>query len=238
MSSTGAAEAAAAATARATAASTTSRRRSSAPAAGRRCFGGRRLRAVGCSTRPTLAPSRTSTGGSARPLQDSASALSPPPRPTPPAPAPLGPGTLRRFLPSCAAREAGSAHELTILLTGLGAPGAADRGLLLGEVGERPHRLVELAEPALALAAYLHAVAQLDHARLCFLNSYAEPLADGWLRMLAGALDAPKAGLAGASGSWESQAEWRRGRLGHPPQQPAALPQAGGGAPRLPTPHR
>ncbi len=151
--------------------------------------------------------------------------------------APLGPGPLRRFLHSYDAREAGSEHELTILLNGLGAPGAADRGLLLGEVGERPHRLVELAEPALDLAAYLHAVAQLDHARLCFLNSYAEPLADGWLRMLAGALDAPKAGLAGASGSWESQAEWRRGRLRHRPQQLAALSQAWRDYPRFPNPH-
>ena len=54
------------------------------------------------------------------------------------------------------------------------------------------------------LAAYAQAAERLEYERLCFLNSYSVILADGWLARLDRALDQPRAGLVGATGSWAS----------------------------------
>ena len=86
--------------------------------------------------------------------------------------------------------------------------------------------------PAYALAAH-----QLEHERVCFLNSYSTILADGWLGQLSHALDDAKVGVAGATGSWESQAEWVRGKPMYWPYQLAILPRVRQDYPRFPNPH-
>jgi len=123
-----------------------------------------------------------------------------------------------------------------VILNGASADSPVGRELL-GEFAEIvPHRLLALPAPALDLGAYLQAAALLEHERICFLNSYAAPLADGWLAALAGALEEEGVGIAGATGSWESQAEWRRGSLRHRPRQLAALHDRSA-YPRFPNPH-
>lgn len=167
--------------------------------------------------------------------------------------APLGPAPLRRFLRSYHAHPAGAEHELTIVLNGAAgtgrkddsttvadAPGAgADDAAhaLLAELEGTDHRLIALERPVLDLAAYGEAARRLEHERVCFVNSYAVILADGWLGLLADALDRPDVGLVGAGGSWESQAEWVRGRVRHWPLQLARLPRARRDYPRFPNPH-
>ena len=115
---------------------------------------------------------------------------------------PLGAEPLRRFLRSYRERPAGCEHELVVLLNNVP---ARLRPELLAELEGVPHRLLALAEPVQDLAAYAWAAERLEHERLCFLNSHSELLADGWLAKLQSALEEPRAGLVGATGSWGSQ---------------------------------
>jgi hypothetical protein len=153
--------------------------------------------------------------------------------------APLGPQPLRAFLASYHAQPSRAEHELIIVLNGSrpDAGSAESREGLLAELDGTTHRLLVLERPLLDLAAYGAAARQLQHPRLCFLNSYSAFLADGWLRRLSEALDEPGVGLAGASASWESQAEWVRGRLVHWPYQLMGLREARRDYPRFPNPH-
>jgi hypothetical protein len=153
--------------------------------------------------------------------------------------APLGIEPVRRFLDSYRARAAGAPHELIIALNGLQADGAPAgfRDELADQLRDLPHRLSTIERPALDLAVYGQLAQELEHERLCMLNSYSVILADGWLRALDAALDLPGVGLAGVSGSWESQSEWRRGRLRWWPYQLARLPLDRRTYPRFPNPH-
>jgi hypothetical protein len=161
--------------------------------------------------------------------------------------APLGPEPLREFLRSYHAHAAGAAHELVVVLNGLernrsgerdgAAEASARRAALLAELQHTEHRLVILERPTLDLPAYGLVAGQLGHERLCFLNSYSVILAEGWLARLASALDDPGVGLAGATGSWESQAEWVRGKTMYWPYQLVNLPRALRDYPRFPNPH-
>jgi hypothetical protein len=154
--------------------------------------------------------------------------------------APLGPEPLRDFLGSYHAHPAGAEHELAIVLNGAGPQGPADaasRATLLAELDWTEHRLIELRRPVLDLAAYGHAARALSHEQMCFLGSYCRIAADGWLGHLGAALAQPDVGMAAASASWESQAEWIRGPLRYWPYQLAGLRRARRDYPRFPNPH-
>jgi hypothetical protein len=154
--------------------------------------------------------------------------------------APLGPAPLRDFLRSYHAHLAGAEHELAIVLNGAGPEGPADevcRETLLAELEGTEHRLIELERPVLDLAAYGLTAQRLEHERLCFLNSYSVIFAADWLGNLARALEDSSVGLVGASGSWESQAEWVRGKVRHWPYQLAGLRNTRRDYPRFPNPH-
>jgi hypothetical protein len=161
--------------------------------------------------------------------------------------APLGPKPLREFLRSYHDHPAGATHQLVVVLNGAergeqgnadsGSGGDALRAALLAELGDTEHRLIELEHPMLDLPAYGTAARQLEHERVCYLNSYSTVLADGWLGQLSRALDDAKVGVAGATGSWESQAEWIRGKPIYWPYQLALLPRARRDYPRFPNPH-
>ncbi len=114
---------------------------------------------------------------------------------------PLGPAPLRRFLESYRTHPAGIEHELIMLFNGV-----SDDCLpaLNAELEGIEHRQLVLAEPLQDLAAYAVAAERLEHECLCFLNSHSVLLASDWLAKLALALDQPRAGLVGATGSWAS----------------------------------
>lgn len=124
---------------------------------------------------------------------------------------PLGDAPLRRFLASYQAHDAGAEHELVVLLNGVD---RAQRGVLLEALGGTEHRLLQTEEPIQDLAAYAWVGSRLEHERLCFLNSYSTIRAQGWLGKLDRALDRPRAGLVGASGSWGSIRSYLRFSLG------------------------
>jgi hypothetical protein len=114
---------------------------------------------------------------------------------------PLGTVPLREFLASYRRHEPGVPHELVVLLNNV--PDAL-RPELEAELQGFEHRLLATPEPVQDLTAYAHAAERLEHERLCFLNSYSAILAPDWLAKLDHALDQPRAGLVGATGSWAS----------------------------------
>ncbi len=154
--------------------------------------------------------------------------------------APLGVDPLRAFLRSYHAHDAGVPHELIVVLNGLDvdthAQGAT-REALLAELRGTEHRTMELERAVLDLVAYGEAARRLKHDRLCFLNSYCVIGGEDWLAHLSRALDEPDVGLVGASASWESQAEWIRGKARYWPYQLARVRRARSDFPRFPNPH-
>jgi hypothetical protein len=114
---------------------------------------------------------------------------------------PLGPGALREFLTSYRRHQAGIEHDLVMAFNNVE---AHQSPALLAELDGVEHQLLTLPDAVQDLAAYMQAARRLEHERVCFLNSYSEILADGWLAKLAEALDQPAAGIAGATGTWAS----------------------------------
>ena len=113
----------------------------------------------------------------------------------------------------------------------------AVRPALLAELDGVAHRLVELDAPVLDLVAYGQGAARVEHDRICLLNSYTELLADGWLGLLAAAHAQPGVGLTGATGSFESHADWRRGPLHRRLYQLVLLARLRRHFPPFPNPH-
>jgi hypothetical protein len=140
---------------------------------------------------------------------------------------PLGVQPLRDFLAAYLRCAAGTEHELIVAFNGVARehgpehgpehehePAGATRAAFLRELDSVPHRLLELQHPVLDLPAYFQLASQLEHQQLCFLNSYSEPLVDGWLALLEQAADAPDVGMVGATASWASQASHVRFLVG------------------------
>ncbi len=117
-------------------------------------------------------------------------------------------GSLRRFLDSYARNPAGADHRLVLLYKGFEDDAAL--APYRGAAGEVPHEEVHVSDAGFDLTAYRAAADELCAERYCFLNSHSEILAGRWLELLAGALDRPAVGVAGATGSWTSHASLAR----------------------------
>lgn len=124
---------------------------------------------------------------------------------------PLGAAPLRRFLSSYSRSQAGVEHELVVLFNGVDDD---LRPALIAELEGVEHRLLTVPEPVQDLTAYAQVAGRLEHERVCFLNSHSVILAPGWLAGLDKALDQPRAGIVGASGSWGSIRSYLRFSLG------------------------
>lgn len=114
---------------------------------------------------------------------------------------PAGIDPLRRFLRAYAAHAAGADHELVILFNGFDGGGMEPQREALRQVA---HTEAEVPLRVQDLEAYLWIAQRLTHRYVCFVNSYSEPLADGWLGMLDAVMRARHAGAVAATGSWES----------------------------------
>jgi hypothetical protein len=115
---------------------------------------------------------------------------------------PFGPEPAARFGAAYRAVDPGVEHRLLLVFNGFRG-GEDDAREALGLPGAQE---VHLHRPVQDLVAYRTALDVAGGERVAFVNSWAEPLADGWLGALAGALDDPGVGIAGATGSWESPA--------------------------------
>ncbi len=116
--------------------------------------------------------------------------------------APLGLAPLERFLDSYGRRRAGIDHRLVVVFNGF----SNERGAPLETLAGVDFEPLHLPERLLDLAAYRAAAEAVRATDLCFLNSYSEVLADGWLEKLHRHLSAPGVGLVGATGSYEQSA--------------------------------
>lgn len=125
-----------------------------------------------------------------------------------------GRDALARFLDAYLAHPVAASHELLLAMKGFDGPEEPLRWCAEAQRRVAGVRCLTLPDDGLDLTAYARVVAQSPAQRYCFLNSHSRPLVDGWLDRLMGALDVPGVGLAGATGSWASQQDYRRYHLG------------------------
>jgi hypothetical protein len=133
------------------------------------------------------------------------------------------------FLRSYREHDAGHEHELVLLLKGFESSDVAVP--YLDRAADLRPLTVSVSDDGLDLTAYRAAGAELPHRRLCFLNSYSEILADGWLGHMARAADAPGVGVVGATGSWGSHRSFALHLLRLPNGYRGALPDRRSAAP-------
>ncbi|HEX7526014.1 MAG TPA: hypothetical protein VF327_06870 [Gaiellaceae bacterium] len=123
-----------------------------------------------------------------------------------------GPEPFREFLESYRAVDAGAEHDLVLLLKGFGSEREANETAALADGLEAQRLYVD--DTGFDVGAYFTAIDRLEHARVCFVNSFTTARAPGWLGHLETALRLPDAGIAGATGSWGSHWSWLRFNLG------------------------
>jgi len=110
--------------------------------------------------------------------------------------------SLRLFVDAYEAHPAAETHDLALVYKGFD---QIDQLEPVREVvGSLPHIAIRIPDAGVDIAAYRAAALALDHDAVCFLNSFSEPLVEGWLARLAEHAFVPGVGLAGATGSWES----------------------------------
>lgn len=117
-----------------------------------------------------------------------------------------------RFLAALREHPPGVEHELVLALKGFDAEHEADPYLRLA--GDFEAHAVHFPDRGLDLGVYFAAAALLRRERYCFLNSFSEPLIDGWLGHLQAALELDDVGMVGATGSWNSPRSWVLNALG------------------------
>ena len=120
-----------------------------------------------------------------------------------------GPEPFETFMESYRRHDPGLEHDLVLLFKGF------------PEGATAPYReraddaaTVDVPDTGFDLGAYRAAAETLPHERVCFLNSFSEILAPGWLGRLDRALDEPGTGAAAASGSWASMLSYSLWQLG------------------------
>jgi hypothetical protein len=129
---------------------------------------------------------------------------------------------LRNFASALRRHPPGTSCELVLAMKGFAS--AAQARPYLDEVADLQAQTLFFPDAGLDLGVYFAAAAQLEGDRYCFVNSFSAPLVDGWLAKLDAALDQPRAGLAGATGSWTSTRSWMAYSLRLPSAYRGALP--------------
>lgn len=107
-----------------------------------------------------------------------------------------------RFIHAYRACPAQHAHQLCFLVKGWVDPAAE------AEVMKRAEAIhadvLSLPDTGFDWGAYFAALPHVNARWICLLNSFSEPQAPGWLRLLVQAAAERGQGIAGATGSWES----------------------------------
>ena len=119
-------------------------------------------------------------------------------------------GLFESFLAAYRNFDAGIEHDLIIIFKGFSSDNENTRPYVerLAGLSYRPFFLPDV---GFDIGAYFATVASFPHTFFCFLNSYAEPLASGWLAMLYGHAVRERVGVVGATGSHASP--WNDPRL-------------------------
>jgi len=109
---------------------------------------------------------------------------------------------LRRFADSYLRCPAGVEHDLVILYKGFAQASSLDSARKIFALA--PHTAIELPDSGFDIGAYLAAARLVTNEYLCFVNTFAQVTAGGWLQSLLRIASAPSVGVAGAMGSYES----------------------------------
>jgi hypothetical protein len=104
------------------------------------------------------------------------------------------------FVESYRRHAAGIDHDLVVIYKGFPAPNDDWRRQLDGLTYDEIH----LPDRGFDVGSYVAASRQLSTRYICFLNSFSEVLAPGWLAILFDHAGRPGVGAVGATGSWES----------------------------------
>jgi hypothetical protein len=113
---------------------------------------------------------------------------------------PFGPEAAARFGAAYRAVDPGAEHRFVAIYNGF----RGDVGPVREALGVDADLEVHVTGRVQDLVAYRRALDEADCERVAFVNGWAEPLVDGWLAALSGALDVPGVGIAGCTASWES----------------------------------
>lgn len=125
---------------------------------------------------------------------------------------------LQRFLQSYQHNPAGIDHDLVVMFKGFrDEAGLAEWRSALADF---PHKELQMSDFGFDIRAYSLAARQLPHRHICFLNSFSEPLAPGWLAMLHRRVLEPGVGVVGCTGSWTSIASIVEDQLANSASQP------------------
>lgn len=109
---------------------------------------------------------------------------------------------LKRFVQSYLRHSAGVEHDLVVIYKGYSRSGSfEDARAVFASI---PHRAIEVSDEGFDIGAYLAVAPQLEHDYICFMNTFTEIEADGWLLNLYRHASSPGTGVVGAMGSYES----------------------------------
>lgn len=108
-----------------------------------------------------------------------------------------------QFISSYRTHDAGIPHDLVVIRKGLDSRYGSHAALATMLDGIT-HRVVDISDDGYDIQAYLRVTPMLRHDRVCFLNTFSEIKADGWLRKLNAPLDEAGVGITGATASYES----------------------------------
>jgi hypothetical protein len=133
-----------------------------------------------------------------------------------------GPEPFKEFLESYSAVDAGTDHDLVLLLKGFESEREANEVAALA--GGLDDQRVYVDDDGFDVGAYFTAAGRLEYECLCFANSFTTVRAPGWLEKLQTALRLPDAGIAGATGSWASHWSWLLTNLGRSTPYSEAFP--------------
>ncbi len=125
-----------------------------------------------------------------------------------------GPAPFRAFIEAMRRCPPGVDYELVLAMKGFSSPARAEP--YMEDAQDLGAELLFFPDTGFDLGVYFAAAARLRRERYCFLNSYSEPLCEGWLVNLDAALLRADVGIAGASGSWNSTRSWILNSLGLP----------------------
>ncbi len=133
-----------------------------------------------------------------------------------------GPAPFRAFLDALRDFPPGANCELVLAMKGFSSPRDAEP--YLEQARDLGAETMFFPDTGFDLGVYLAAAARLRRERYCFLNSYSEPLSEGWLAKLDAALQLADVGIVSGSGSWNSSRSWVLHSLGLPSAYRHLLP--------------
>jgi hypothetical protein len=114
---------------------------------------------------------------------------------------PAGIEAFQRFVAAYREQAAGVEHSLVVAYKAFDGPELAEYRRVLGSTS---HSELSVPNRGMDIGAYCWIAERTEAHYLCFVNSYAAPLAANWLRILRAQLTRPGIGAVAATGSWES----------------------------------